>query len=223
MTALALFSALLVLEIADSMLYRSPDDVPLSISVEPYELSDHLGGAFTNIDFITTSGIHGTLAGASNTVIYSRHHSPTVGTVVHFGDHWGVVDRVVTGALDCVVAYLDRDIPIEPVLLAPANWTDYLEPEGTPCVYITKYKEVVESSLISTTKFVNLHSFSVGSNSPLFRVVDGVPVMVGHIVAFPNHYVSAKWYDIDAPRGWYKADIERVNLTPTRKEGDNEQ
>ena len=169
-------------------------------------------------DFITTTGRRATLV-APNVAVGCEHYHHNVGDDMIFGSHTAKVVRVVREPIadaffDYCFMELDRDLPIEPVQLAPTNWPAYFDIKSSNWQYDNVPIVIIDRNSVAKTTMLTLIGWTYrggafegcglglgDSGSPCFLIIEGKPVMVGVAVSikqFTSPYLDL--IEIDSKR-----------------------
>ena len=171
-----------------------------------------------SFDFITTTGRRATLV-APNVAVGCEHYHHNVGDDMIFGSHTAKVVRVVREPIadtffDYCFMELDRDLPIEPVQLAPTNWPAYFDIKSSNWQYDNVPIVIIDRNSVAKTTIIagvswNFRGAAIeacglglgDSGSPCFLIIEGKPVMVGVAVSikqFTSPYLDL--IEIDSKR-----------------------
>lgn len=193
-------------EIADSKLYYGWEE----IEAESYLIYDNLsGGTGVNFDCVTSSGIQATLVSPTNAIGCAHLHY-NVGDSIVFGDEDAIVSEVLFDAAgDLSFLVLDRALTVQPCIVAPVNWMDYvgvyapyIGGDRTPAVYVNNDGEFKDTRLSSSTRVDSLGIRDGDSGSPVFLVHRGQPVFIGVIISMTGTFQPINFELIPLGRGF---------------------
>jgi hypothetical protein len=203
----------------DSEFYRQ------TISVSPFDVMEAVKAGTNDLDAVdfscvTSEGKQATLV-APNIAVGCDHKHHGVGDDMIFGAYTAKVIRVereqfIVDGYDGPDLYydycfmeLDRNIPVQPAVLAPTNWVDFFELDGWPInSHQVPFTVVKQNGLVRTGILFQLYGsgerfglIDGDSGSPAFFIVNGQPVLIGVMVSFQNFY-KIKSDLMPVERGW---------------------
>jgi hypothetical protein len=200
-------------------IYVTPFDVMAAVKAGTNDLDA--------VDFscVTSEGKQATLV-APNIAVGCEHYHHGVGDDMIFGAYTAKVIRVELEPIyypdgtpyiyegeqqyyDYCFMELDRNIPVQPAILAPANWIDFFELNGfsilgydVPIVVVNQSGSVRVGIIyrVGTIK-QSIGMFVGDSGSPSFFIMNGRPVLIGVMTSVKNYQIVAKDL-MPVERGW---------------------